>query len=71
LQTSGGAELTFTNWCSGEPNDHLNEDCGVLSCWSLEQCGCWNDLQCGAYQPYVCEKPQHQGMGLRGLAPVR
>lgn len=46
----------YTNWYSGEPNDHAgNEDCigiynGILA-------GYWNDDYCDFTKGYICEKP--------------
>ncbi len=71
MQTSSGAPLAFTNWCSGEPNNLGDEDCGELVCWRDRPCGCWNDGRCYADLLYVCEKPQQRGAELQGLAPVR
>jgi len=68
--TSSGVPLAFTNWCSGEPNNLGDEDCGELVCWRDRPCGCWNDGRCYADLLYVCEKPQQRGAELQGLAPV-
>uniref|UniRef100_A0A8C6SIH2 C-type lectin domain-containing protein n=1 Tax=Neogobius melanostomus TaxID=47308 RepID=A0A8C6SIH2_9GOBI len=48
-----GKETSFTNWCSGEPNNNGNENCALIN-WTSQ--GCWNDFKCTDPVPYICEK---------------
>jgi hypothetical protein len=51
--SSRGAEVTFTNWHSNEPNRHdAYDDCIVLTYPN----GKWADFGCNDKRPYVCEK---------------
>ena len=47
-----GANLSYTNWDSGEPNDAgAGEDCIDMRGYF----GVWNDFPCTAALPTVCE----------------
>lgn len=46
-----GAPVTYTNWKTGEPNNHDNdEDCVVIV-----SNGLWNDLNCQRKSLIICE----------------
>jgi hypothetical protein len=47
---SGGAEVTYTNWAAGEPNNSGNEDATQM----LSN-GMWNDVSVGTNLRYVIE----------------
>lgn len=48
-----GADADFTQWKSGQPDDHSDgEDCGVF-----RASGNWNDLGCDEEMRFVCEAP--------------
>lgn len=53
-QWSDGSPVGFTNWGSGEPNNHQGrENCvemGIRSNYSY-----WNDLNCDAVKDWICE----------------
>lgn len=46
-----GANSTYTNWHSGEPNNSNNEDCAEINRW---RDGTWNDAGCNNEFPYIC-----------------
>ncbi|MGB0589637.1 MAG: C-type lectin domain-containing protein [Myxococcota bacterium] len=53
FQWSDGADVTFTNWNGGEPNDYgSGEDCTEV----IASVGnnVWNDANCDAQRDYVC-----------------
>jgi hypothetical protein len=51
-RTPGGQAISYSRWCSGEPNDFGgNEDCGIVGG------GCWNDYGCHNSLPYLCQMP--------------
>ncbi|XP_071315778.1 type-2 ice-structuring protein-like [Trachinotus anak] len=49
---SDGTAFTFTSWCSGEPNNGLNnEHCLQMN---IGDNNCWNDIVCSHRLPSVC-----------------
>jgi hypothetical protein len=53
-RTPGGQAISYSKWCTGEPNGVDNENCGHLG---LQSSGCWNDSPCtGFNRPYICQK---------------
>ena len=53
-RTPGGQSISYSKWCTGEPNGVDNENCGHLG---LQSSGCWNDSPCtGFNRPYLCQK---------------
>ena len=48
-----GANLTYTKWYGGEPNDYRdNEDC--INMYVYKD-GTWNDIACSTSLPAVCK----------------
>lgn len=55
-----GTELVGGFWEEGEPNNHINEDCGyIVKTEVLERVAVrsWYDAPCSMYWPFVCESP--------------
>ncbi|XP_074543103.1 uncharacterized protein LOC141803107 [Halichoeres trimaculatus] len=51
-------------WEVGEPNNHINEDCGyIVKTRKLERVAIrsWYDAPCGMYLPFICEKEMGPG----------
>ncbi|XP_039519537.1 ladderlectin-like isoform X1 [Pimephales promelas] len=50
---SDGSAFSYTNWCSGEPNNYQQhpEDCLEINFTS--DC-CWNDESCSTSLSYIC-----------------
>ncbi|KAL5009101.1 hypothetical protein ScPMuIL_014682 [Solemya velum] len=50
-----GQQTHFTNWMSGEPNQHdgNQEDCVQI----IHSSGEWNDVPCSKTIKFICEKP--------------
>jgi hypothetical protein len=54
----GGADLTFTDWLTGEPDGGRSHNCGqVLST------GKWSDVDCSTPLPAVCGPAGKLGVG--------
>ena len=52
-----GAEVVYTAWAPGEPNDAGgSEDCTVLN-WGETPGADWNDQNCADENPYICQVP--------------
>lgn len=54
-----GTPLVRGFWEIGEPNNHINEDCGyIVKTQVLERVAVrsWYDAPCSMYLPYICEK---------------
>ena len=52
---NNGQEACYTNWMSGEPNDHNGaEDC--VEALKINGKYVWNDIPCNWHRYYVCEK---------------
>jgi hypothetical protein len=49
---SDGSCLDYTNWQTGEPNDHQGEDCVHYFIHHPDEV--WNDKACGDENAYVC-----------------
>ena len=58
---SSGTEPTFSNWVTGQPDDHKDgEDC--VHFWFdskrwRKSVGLWNDVSCDHQYTYICEQP--------------
>ncbi|XP_034532653.1 type-2 ice-structuring protein-like [Notolabrus celidotus] len=50
---SDGSQVSYTNWCPGEPNNHGHQHCLQMN-WGDEKC--WDDLSCAKRLPFVCAK---------------
>lgn len=53
-----GPVATYTDWCSGEPNNQFGDENCVLMARMAFYCGscmCWNDEQCYLERGFVCE----------------
>ncbi|KAG1949139.1 ladderlectin-like [Pimephales promelas] len=49
---SDGSVFSFTNWCSGEPNNAgVPEDCLEIN-FTADRC--WNDVPCSISLSYIC-----------------
>ena len=69
---SSGKDVFFTNWATGEPNDHQDgQDCvNFYSIYSnfklengkleLESQSRWDDESCNAKFHFICEKPLNE-----------
>ena len=55
FQWLDGAEVTYTSWQNGEPNDSGGEDCVELNRFDSTN---WNDVTCDAANYLVCEGPR-------------
>ena len=51
---SDKSKLLFTDWHVGEPNNYVDEDCGIMR-WHNSQYRC-NDGDCRRLCLYICEK---------------
>ena len=51
---SDKSKLLFSNWLDGEPNNYVDEDCGIMR-WHNSQYR-WNDGDCQRLYLYICEK---------------
>ncbi|XP_041665869.1 C-type lectin domain family 4 member F-like [Cheilinus undulatus] len=54
-----GTPLVGGFWEEGEPNNHINEDCGyIVKTYVLERVAIrsWYDAPCSMYWPFICEK---------------
>ncbi|XP_061675625.1 CD209 antigen-like protein D [Syngnathoides biaculeatus] len=54
-----GTELVGGFWEEGEPNNHIDEDCGyIVKTVVLERVAVrsWYDAPCDMYRPFICEK---------------
>lgn len=59
-----GTPLVGGFWEVGEPNNHINEDCGyIVKTQVLERVAIrsWYDAPCSMYLPYICEKEMGPG----------
>ncbi|KAM9738202.1 uncharacterized protein ACNS7B_013626 [Menidia menidia] len=59
-----GTPLVGGFWEDGEPNNHINEDCGYIVKTSvLERVAIksWIDAPCEMYLPFICEKEMNSG----------
>ncbi|KAK9962411.1 hypothetical protein ABG768_007780 [Culter alburnus] len=51
---SDGTVFGYTNWCSGEPNNHQQpENCLEIN-FSTNRC--WNDARCSDSMSFICAK---------------
>ena len=49
---ANGSPMTYTNWYSGEPNNHGgNEECLHM------RDGKWNDIKCSRKLDFICSAP--------------
>ncbi|XP_071397297.1 C-type lectin domain family 4 member F-like, partial [Centroberyx affinis] len=54
-----GTPLVGGFWEDGEPNNHIDEDCGyIIKTRKLERVAVksWYDAPCGMYWPFICER---------------
>uniref|UniRef100_A0AAY4DNH5 C-type lectin domain-containing protein n=1 Tax=Denticeps clupeoides TaxID=299321 RepID=A0AAY4DNH5_9TELE len=54
-----GTELVGGFWEVGEPNNHINEDCGYIvktQVLSRKPTSSWYDAPCSMSLPFICEK---------------
>ncbi|XP_073714664.1 C-type mannose receptor 2-like [Misgurnus anguillicaudatus] len=54
-----GTKLVGGFWEDGEPNNHINEDCGYMiktTVLSRIATKSWYDAPCEMYRPWICEK---------------
>ncbi|XP_028283402.1 C-type lectin domain family 4 member E-like isoform X2 [Parambassis ranga] len=59
-----GTPLGTPFWEAGEPNNHINEDCGyIVKTRVLERVATrsWYDAPCSMYWPFICEKEMAAG----------
>lgn len=59
-----GTPLVGGFWEVGEPNNHINEDCGyIVKTQALERVAIrsWYDAPCTMYWPFICEKEMGAG----------
>uniref|UniRef100_UPI0037E9C5DB galactose-specific lectin nattectin-like n=1 Tax=Semicossyphus pulcher TaxID=241346 RepID=UPI0037E9C5DB len=49
---SDGTTFKYERWGTGEPNNHLGEDCVEMNF----RVSYWNDLPCHHQRPFVCAK---------------
>lgn len=59
-----GTPLIGGFWEEGEPNNHINEDCGyIVKTRVLERVAIrsWYDAPCSMYLPFICEKEMGPG----------
>ncbi|XP_070702831.1 C-type lectin domain family 4 member E-like [Pempheris klunzingeri] len=59
-----GTPLVGGFWETGEPNNHINEDCGyIVKTNVLERVAIrsWYDAPCSMYWPFICEKEMGPG----------
>lgn len=55
-----GTKLVGGFWMDGEPNNHIDEDCGYMVKTrnpSILALGSWYDAPCSMYWPWICEAP--------------
>ncbi|XP_036371538.1 CD209 antigen-like protein C [Megalops cyprinoides] len=53
-----GTKLVGGFWMEGEPNNHIDEDCGYMVKTrnpSIPALGSWYDAPCSMYWPFICE----------------
>ncbi|XP_043954886.1 ladderlectin-like [Gambusia affinis] len=50
---SDGSPVTFTNWCPGQPNGLIRQNCIQMN-YSKKLC--WDDVKCSLKLPSVCVK---------------
>ncbi|XP_038580390.1 CD209 antigen-like protein E [Micropterus salmoides] len=65
-----GTPLVGGFWEVGEPNNHIDEDCGyIVKTRVLERVAIrsWYDAPCSMYWPFICEK--EMGAGASNAAP--
>ena len=53
IYASDGTSVEYTNWHSGQPDNHNNEDCvDLIKDFGYE----WNDHQCEVKNSFICER---------------
>ncbi|KAJ8273208.1 hypothetical protein GJAV_G00098950 [Gymnothorax javanicus] len=55
-----GTKLVGGFWMDGEPNNHIDEDCGYMVKTrnpTMLALGSWYDAPCSMYWPWICEAP--------------
>uniref|UniRef100_A0A3P8NNP3 C-type lectin domain-containing protein n=2 Tax=Astatotilapia calliptera TaxID=8154 RepID=A0A3P8NNP3_ASTCA len=49
---SDGSRFNYQNWCGGEPNNYLKQDCLQINYSSK----CWDDQHCHVNLPSICAR---------------
>jgi len=52
--TSGATLTGYNNWLDNQPNNHNDQDCGVITIRN-QNAGKWNDIPCSAKRRFICE----------------
>uniref|UniRef100_A0A668U3C4 C-type lectin domain-containing protein n=1 Tax=Oreochromis aureus TaxID=47969 RepID=A0A668U3C4_OREAU len=50
---SDGSRFNYQNWCGGEPNNYLKQDCLQIN---FSGSKCWDDQHCHVNLPSICAR---------------